>query len=211
MKKFIVCIVLVAIFLCNCGNRNDSYLKVPEPMKKVTEVKVEKTEMVEVEVVKPVIYNIPLEKEIQIFTWKLCEQYNLSYEMVLAIIKVESNFQYDAKSHTSDRGLMQINSINYDWLSKLAGIENFNPYNAKHNILCGVILLDYLRDYWKTKGYCEEDVYYLTLLSYRRGIEGCKRYVQKYGLQSKYIRKITNYKIWLEQQKEVNNEIKYNN
>lgn len=197
MKKYVCIVFVVAIFLCNaCGFANDARgeLMIPKPLP-IEESVVE----VEVELKMPE-YNIPLEKQIREYIWDLCMKKELSYEMVLSLIYVESKFKYDAVSHTSDVGLFQLNPINYEWLPELAGIENFSPYDVYDNILCGVTLLEYLRNDLKSKGYCEEDMYPYLLLSFHMGQTGANNYIKKYGLQSEYISKITEYKIFLEQQ-----------
>ena len=51
----------------------------------------------------------------------------------------ESNYTYDAVSHTDDYGIMQINKINHKWLrEKLGIVDFFDPYQ---NIEAGVYLL----------------------------------------------------------------------
>lgn len=144
------------------------------------------------------VYDIPMDYELQKHTYQVCQKYNMSYELVLAVINKESSFRVNAVNKNS-KGLMQLNSDTYPWIAKELGIDNFDPFNSKHNIRAGVWYLDYIRDYWLAEGYGDEDVFSLMLISYNRGINGCKQYISKYGLDNEYVNDIFDYKIYLEQ------------
>ena len=58
-------------------------------------------------------WDIPLSDNLQQHIHSLCEKYDVSYAMVIAMIDVESSFDSKAVSSTSDYGLMQINAINH--------------------------------------------------------------------------------------------------
>lgn len=89
---------------------------------------------------RPRIYDsIPLEAEIQEFTYRRCEEKGLDYEMVLAIMERESRFDPTAISATEDYGIMQINQCNHDWLKEELGITDF--MDAKQNITAGTEIL----------------------------------------------------------------------
>lgn len=78
-------------------------------------------------------YNINLSQELQRYTYTKCVDLGISeyYELVLAIMWQESNYTPDLISETNDYGLMQINKINHDWLSKELGITDFlDPYQS---------------------------------------------------------------------------------
>lgn len=65
-------------------------------------------------------------------------------------------------------------------------------------------LVDY-RDYWAERGFSDEVVFDLMLLSKQRGIEGCITFMEhnnSYNLDS-YIQKVTDYKYYLEERPEV--------
>jgi len=85
---------------------------------------------------------VPLDTEIQSYIYFLCDAYavdGLDYPLVMAVIEQESRFDADVISATNDYGLMQINAINHDWLSKQLNINDFNdPYQ---NIKAGVFVL----------------------------------------------------------------------
>jgi len=153
------------------------------------------------EIISPKIYDIPLSDDLQQYIWNLGEKYDLSYELILAVIKTESDFDTQAISYdNSSYGLMQLNHINtIDWLAKEVGIDDFDPFNPYHNLEAGIWYLAWLRDYWQRQDLSEEDRFALVLLSYNRGIEGAKRYVKETGkMTHKYVEKIQEYKTRLE-------------
>ena len=90
------------------------------------------------------IYNIPLSKELQEYTYSMCEYYLIPehYELVLAIMWQESHFKSDLVSSTNDYGIMQINKCNHEWLSEQLGINNY--VDAKQNIEAGTYLISKL-------------------------------------------------------------------
>lgn len=143
-------------------------------------------------------YNVPLDADLQSHIWNLSIKHDISYELILAVIKVESNFDELASSGSS-LGLMQLNKHNtLSWLKKQVGIKNFDPFNPYHNTEAGVWYLNYLRKSWIDSGYSEEDAFELSLLSYNQGISRTKRWIKQYGLDSEYVRKVKEYKYQLE-------------
>ena len=66
----------------------------------------------------------------------IARQNNVSPSLILAIIKVESNFRADAVSHKGAIGMMQIMPDTAAMISQRAGIEN-KPYDALVNIQMG--------------------------------------------------------------------------
>ena len=64
----------------------------------------------------PVTYQVPLDAELQSYTEKMCDLYDVPLELAYAVMQVESGFTPAAHSSTGDYGLMQINSINAGWL-----------------------------------------------------------------------------------------------
>ncbi len=78
-------------------------------------------------------YDIPLSKELQLYTYTKCEDLGIGnyYELVLAMMWQESDFNPDTISETNDYGLMQINICNHEWLSEELGITDFlDPYQS---------------------------------------------------------------------------------
>jgi membrane-bound lytic murein transglycosylase MltF len=144
--------------------------------------------------------SIPLDKEVQQYIYELSEENDLSYTLILAIAKVESNFDADIISHTNDAGLMQLNrSTTMTWLSDQIELdEEFNWKNPKHNVTAAVWYLTYLRNEFRGMGFSEEDVFNLTIISYNRGKAGGLQYVRNYGWNNGYLDKVYNAKTELE-------------
>lgn len=77
------------------------------------------------------IYDLPLSPDLQRYTWRLCRERGLDYEVVLAVMHLESGFDPTCISQTSDYGLMQINTINHENLRTTLGITDFlDPYQS---------------------------------------------------------------------------------
>jgi len=143
-----------------------------------------------------IYYNVPLSEYQQNYVQNLCEKYDLSYELVLAVMKVESNFDINAISDTgSSQGIMQINKNTAPWIAKQLGIKNYDMFNFGHCTNFGCYNLAYHRSYWKDKGYSDEEVFDLMLSSYHYGIAGCK----KKGIAKSYVNKVYEYKVQLEE------------
>lgn len=75
--------------------------------------------------------DVPLDSELQEFIYYLSCCYRIDYTLTMALIERESDFDAHAISRTGDVGLMQINKINHEWLSKELGITDFeDPYQS---------------------------------------------------------------------------------
>lgn len=82
---------------------------------------------------------IPLSHNLQDYTRRLCVEYNVPFELAIAVMDHESSFRADAVSKTNDYGIMQINKVNHSRLIKTLGISDFlSPYD---NIHAGVYML----------------------------------------------------------------------
>lgn len=79
---------------------------------------------------------------------KYSEQYGVPKDVIYAVIKVESNFKYDAQSYKKARGLMQLMPGTYEWMCKKEGIdpEEHNIDDPEINIMIGTSYLSYLYD-----------------------------------------------------------------
>ena len=129
-------------------------------------------------------YDIPLDKDIQKYLYDKCKEYNVSYDLALGVIKVESNFNpsliHKNSNGSRDYGLFQINTINHKWLSEELDITDFlNPYQ---NIDAGVYMLSQL-----LKKYNNE---HIVLMSYNMGERAAKNLVSKGIDSSRYSRKV---------------------
>ena len=93
---------------------------------------------------------IPLEPELQTHTYKESIRSRLPPEIVLAIMEHESRYLSDVpdninRNGTRDRGLMQINEVNWELLRNQYGLDVSDP---RDNITAGMIILSvYLQDY----------------------------------------------------------------
>lgn len=75
-------------------------------------------------------------------------EYNIDPYMVFSVIKAESNFNAEAKSHKNALGLMQITPPTAGWIAQKMGIENFEEeklLDPELNIRMGCWYLDNLR------------------------------------------------------------------
>lgn len=83
----------------------------------------------------PCYFDVELPEDLQDYIWSLCREYDIEehYALIFALIKHESQFDATACSSTDDWGLMQINTINHEWLSEELGIVDFlDPYENVH-------------------------------------------------------------------------------
>mgnify|MGYP001027614332 CR=1 FL=1 len=109
--------------------------------------------------------DVPLASSLQEYTAYICGQYGVDYDIVLAVMAVESDFKADIISDTGDWGIMQINKVNHSWLADM-GLTNM--LDARQNIKAGVyILADSLDRY--------EGDYYDALRAYNCGVSGANR------------------------------------
>ena len=83
-------------------------------------------------------YSIKLSEPQQDYVRSMCRKYNVSFPLVLAVMKVESG--YDARCVTGKcYGIMQINKCNFTFLKKQTGAKNFTDF--KQNTQAGVYML----------------------------------------------------------------------
>ncbi|BBK22747.1 hypothetical protein Aargi30884_16500 [Amedibacterium intestinale] len=138
----------------------------------------EKTEVRE-EIEKIKYYDIPLETELQDYIRKECDEMNVEMELVLAIMKVESDFNSEVISDTNDYGLMQINIVNHESLQKKLSIYDFlDPYDSAR---AGIYMLSGL-------DWCENDVQ--RLMCYNMGVSGAKRAWSKGIHETEYTKRV---------------------
>lgn len=86
--------------------------------------------------------DVALDEEMQQFIYCLSYGYDIDFPLVMALINEESSFKSDALSKTNDFGLMQINEVNHEWLTKTIGVTDYlDPYE---NVRSGIFILDQL-------------------------------------------------------------------
>lgn len=169
--KFIVIIILTM-------SAEMLYIRTIEH-EEVSSVHAEKKTEVREEIEKIKYYDIPLETELQDYIRKECDEMNVEMELVLAIMKVESDFNSDVISDTNDYGLMQINIVNHESLQKKLSIYDFlDPYDSAR---AGIYMLSGL-------DWCENDVQ--RLMCYNMGVTGAKRAWNKGIQETEYSKKV---------------------
>ncbi len=133
------------------------------------------------------VQEIPLSKDIQKYIYQMCSEKNLNYDLILSIIKCESNFKIDSIGYndngTFDSGLMQINSCHIASLKEQYGISDImDPYS---NILVGISMISSCMDaYGETGG----------LVAYNMGVGGYQACIAKGNLNTAYVQKVTQQK-----------------
>ena len=155
MPKRLMAAMLLAVTvpaLWHCGEELIQTREIAEKPS-VTEASIRSIADAPLEAAKPVepfipYFDIPLSKELQTYTYDVCEFYEIPeyYELALALMEHESMFVATAIGPTDDYGLMQINKMNHEWLRETLGIKDIlNPYE---NISAGIYILSgYLRKY----------------------------------------------------------------
>lgn len=86
-------------------------------------------------------YEFYLDHDVQDYLWDLLEEegHEERFELYMAQLYHESQFEYDQVSSTGDHGIAQINECNHGWLKKQLGITNFlDPYQS---IKCQVYIM----------------------------------------------------------------------
>lgn len=132
-----------------------------------------------------VIYDVPLSDKLQIYTQEKCKEYAVEYELVLAVIQVESRYNENAYNVNSGCiGLMQINPINLPHLKAELLIEDIkNPYE---NILSGIYLLS--KCFTPYDGITSTET--MALMMYNLGKTGAISLMQKGCYETSYTRKV---------------------
>lgn len=128
-----------------------------------------------------------LSLELQKVMQEKCKEYGVPYALALAVADQESRFDPDAVSGTDDYGLMQINSINFEWLRE-KGIE---PLTYEGNIEAGVLIL--------SKALNRHGEMELALMAYNCGDTGAKRLWDAGTYSTQYSRSVMErYNKWVQ-------------
>lgn len=124
--------------------------------------------------------DVPMDEELQEFIYCLSYGYNIEFSFVMALISHESSFRTNVQSNTNDYGLMQINTINHEWLSERLGITDFlDPYQ---NTRAGIFMLSRLFEKYEDPA--------KVLMAYNMGETGAKRLWDKGIFETNYSSKI---------------------
>lgn len=127
-----------------------------------------------------VYYNISLSKDEQDYVRKICKKYNVSFELVLGLMKVESGYKETAKSKTNDYGIMQINKCNHSYLKKKLGVSNFLDF--EQNTKAGV--------YWLSRYTAKYSDIHKVLMCYNLGESAASKKWKKGIIQTSYSLKV---------------------
>lgn len=103
---------------------------------------------IEPEVIPDYLLDVPLDRYLQEYIHRLCEESGLPYTLAIAVIEQESHYTPWIISDSDDWGLMQINSVCHEWLSRELGVTDF--LDAWQNARAGIWLL---ADYYARYGY----------------------------------------------------------
>jgi len=127
-------------------------------------------------------FNVKLAVSLQELTYQTCAEYQIEdyYQLVLALMWVESRYDTQAISRTNDYGLMQINKSNHKWLREELGISDF--LDARQNIEAGVYLL--------SSSLLKYGDVHKALMAYNMGPRGASKEWDKGVYTSAYSRKV---------------------
>lgn len=110
-------------------------------------------------------FDVPLSHSLQRYIYEVCADENVPVSLIIAMIDQESKFNPEVVSKTGDYGLMQINTINHEWLAEEYRIADMlDPYQ---NVFCGIkVIGSYIQNY---------NDYGLALMAYNMGDYGAKK------------------------------------
>ena len=193
MKKFIILFTLIGLALFNIvsiGNfkkeveKNQIQLSEIKAQQKATSERIEALEIhtsncTTVQVASPYKRDIPLSDELQEYTYQTAQKYNVDYDLILAIMQTESQYQNVVSDNGEDIGLCQINSSNAEWLYKEYGL--YNLMEEHQNIEACAIILNKLSQKFDT----ENEV----VMAYNLGEGKAKKYIRS-GKTLEYTEKV---------------------
>lgn len=129
-----------------------------------------------------VLYEIPEEysrtggyfpEKMQVYTYCVCKQYGVRYDLVVALIEKESGYKFDKVGDDGHSiGYMQIyEECHRDRMERLNVTDLMNPYQ---NVLVGI---DYLSELIERYGTIQD-----ALAAYNYGEQGAKQHLWKNGI-----------------------------
>jgi soluble lytic murein transglycosylase-like protein len=128
-----------------------------------------------------VIYDVPLSEDLQIFAQEICDYYKVDFNLVLAVIAVESGFRSTAYNEKTDCcGLMQVNAVNLPVLREKLGVTDL--FDSYENVLSGIYILRYALNYGGDTVHA--------LMIYNNGLSGAKKLFYKGVHSTEYSRKV---------------------
>lgn len=126
-----------------------------------------------------VYYDVPLSLELQDHIRMQCDDAGIDFELVLAVMQIESNYQFDVISSTHDYGIMQINEVNHDELKNKLNVTDF--LDAYDCTTAGIYMLSNYK-------WCENETQ--MLMCYNMGEAGAKEAWSKGIYETNYTKKV---------------------
>ena len=123
--------------------------------------------------------DIPLSDELQEYTYGIAQKYNVDYDLMLAIMQTESQFQNVVSDNGEDIGLCQINVINAEWLYNEHGI--YNLMDERQNIEACAIILDKLQGQFESENH--------VVMAYNLGAGKAEKFIRS-GKITEYTEKV---------------------
>lgn len=117
----------------------------------------------------------------QITVFSICQEENIAFPLVMAIIEQESDFDGTARSTTGDSGYMQINDINVDALAKMGYTDLFD---TEQNVRAGISIL---KEHLEMFG-CGNVTF--ALMAYNLGAKGAQDMIDAGIYETEYTREI---------------------
>jgi len=127
----------------------------------------------------PYLRDIPLSDELQEYTYGIAQKYNVDYDLMLAIMQTESQFQNVISDNGEDIGLCQINTINAEWLYTDYGI--YNLMDERQNIEACAIILSKLQEQFESENH--------VVMAYNLGASKAEKYISS-GKITEYTEKV---------------------
>ena len=127
----------------------------------------------------PYSRDIPLSDELQRFTYETATKYGVNYDLMLAIMQTESQFQNVVSDNGEDIGLCQINACNAEWLYSEYGI--YNLMDERQNIEACAIILNKLQGQFESESH--------VVMAYNLGAGKAEKYI-KSGKITEYTEKV---------------------
>ena len=176
MKRSLLMVSLIITIIV----ANKIYALAIAPVDKSLEIKTQRVEPKKVEILKTqTYYNVPLDMELQDYIREECIDAELDMELVLAIMKVESNFNPKVISCTDDFGLMQVNKVNFEEVERKFGLTNMlDPYQGAK---AGIFLLSKLK--WSESEH-------QMLMAYNIGVAGAQKLWEQGIYETDYSKKV---------------------
>lgn len=159
----VVCFMAAAVCLCPASAGTEQIATVdPEPVPSVIQseeviVQTERLSDIHIEEIHPetqvevrtykdvpfVALPVPMSDDDQFTVFTICQNYDVAFPLVMALIEHESQFDRLARSESGDSGYMQINDCNKESFAEMGFTD---LYDLEQNVNAGVYMLRYLFD-----------------------------------------------------------------